>query len=150
MVLRTLLEGGGPCFYNILPVHVEELIKSWVESGIPKDRIMINEAAPEQNAILQGEYLNDLIFSDTGTRKGHFYYSQERLHMRDALKSRSKNAQGIVADNLIREAMTPSSYEDWKTLLDIYPSHVLEVSVYDKCLGDIPDRNALVWEVRMY
>ena len=27
---------------------------------------------------------------------------------------------------------------------------VIEVSVYDCCLGDLPGRNALVWEVRRY
>jgi hypothetical protein len=55
-----------------------------------------------------------------------------------------------MASLLIREAMTPSSYDDWLMLIDRYPGHVLEVSIYDRCLGDVPGRNALVWEVRRY
>jgi hypothetical protein len=70
--------------------------------------------------------------------------------MRDALKLAPSVAQGLYSDVLIREAMTPSSYEDWKVLLDQYPGHVLEVSIFSRCLGDIPGRNALVWEVRRY
>jgi len=46
--------------------------------------------------------------------------------------------------------MTPSSHDDWNELLERYPGHVLEVSIYDRCLGDLPNRNSLVWEVRKY
>jgi hypothetical protein len=66
---------------------------------------------------------------------------------------RSKRSEGIFglrAAIMLRAAMTPSSYEDWRVLLDQYPGHVLEVSVYDRCIGDTPGRNALVWEVRRY
>jgi len=59
-------------------------------------------------------------------------------------------AQKLRSDLLLKLAMTPASHEDWNLLLERYPGHVLEVSVYDRCLGDTPGRNALVWEVREY
>jgi hypothetical protein len=47
--------------------------------------------------------------------------------------------------------MTPSSWADFEALLELYPSHVLEVSVYaGTTVGDVPGRNAVVWEVRRY
>jgi hypothetical protein len=70
--------------------------------------------------------------------------------MRDALGIDTQIAQGLRADLLIREAMTPASYDDWQILLERYPGHVFEVSIYDRCLGDCPNRNALVWEIRRY
>ena len=35
-------------------------------------------------------------------------------------------------------------------IVDKYPDHLLEVAVYNCCLDDLPNRNALVWEVRKY
>ena len=70
--------------------------------------------------------------------------------MREALAEQFEVVVGLQADQMLRREMTPSSYEDWRLLLDKYPGHVLEVSIYGCCLGDIPSRNALVWEVRRY
>ena len=57
---------------------------------------------------------------------------------------------GLRADMMVRGCMTPSSYSDWRELLDLYPGHVLEVSIWDSCIGDVPGRNAVVWEIRKY
>ena len=70
--------------------------------------------------------------------------------MRDALSAAPEVAHRLRSDLLLEAAMTPASHEDWRRLLERHPGHVLEVSVYDRCLGDTPGRNALVWEVRMY
>ena len=61
-----------------------------------------------------------------------------------------EEASGLRADLLLSSVMTPSSLDDWEMLTSRFPGHVLEVSVYDRCLGDVPGRNALVWEVRRY
>jgi hypothetical protein len=70
--------------------------------------------------------------------------------MRVALDLKKEVATGLVARELVRHFMTPSSHEDWLALLDRYQGHVFEVSIYDRCLGDVPGRNALVWEIRRY
>jgi hypothetical protein len=46
--------------------------------------------------------------------------------------------------------MTPSSYADLEVLLERYPDHVFEISVWASCLGDTPGRNAIIWEIRRY
>ena len=150
VVLRTLLEGGGPCRYNLKREEVGEVVDSWLDLGIPLDRIMVNEAAPDGDVILQGEYLNDIYSMDGESGWGYFRYSRERSQMRDALAATPEVAQRLRSDLLLKLAMTPASHDDWNLLLARYPGHVLEVSVYDRCLGDIPGRNVLVWEVRKY
>jgi hypothetical protein len=151
VVLRTLLPlGNGPCVYNLLPDDAFYTAQVWITQGIPSDAIMINEAAPDQDVILQGEYLNDVCEIDGRVYWSIFKNSFVQAHMRDALKQSHLTVGNMNADHLIRSAMTPASYEDWQELITRYPGHVLEVSIYDRCLGDLPHRNALVWEVRRY
>lgn len=149
VVLRSLMDGGGPCEYNLTREQAHRSILRWEEAGVPRERIMVNEAAPDQCVLLQGEYLNDIHLGDA-PNWGYFYYSRVRAQMRDALKAAPEVSCGLRSDMLLRLAMTPSSYEDWLVLLERYHGHVFEVSIYDRCLGDVPGRNALVWEVRRY
>lgn len=152
VALRSLQPGGGgPCQYNLTPAKVPYVVREWTAGfGVAYDQIMVNEMAPDDGILLQGEYLNDISVIDGEPRWGYFLHSRARVPMRDALMQAPMVAQGLRADLMLREAMTPSSYDDWRELLDHYPGHVLEVSIYDRCLGDIPNRNALVWEIRRY
>ena len=151
VVLRTLLDGGGgPCRYNLASEEVDSVVDGWLALDIPPDRIMVNEAAPDGDVILQGEYLNDIYVMDGEAGWGYFKYSRARAQMRDALAAAPEVAQRLRSDLLLKLAMTPASYDDWNLLLERHPGHVLEVSIYDRCLGDVPGRNALVWEVRKY
>lgn len=65
VVLRSLMDGGGPCEYNLTPKKAESSIRRWFSKGHPPDRIMVNEAAPDQSVLLQGEYLNDIHLGGT-------------------------------------------------------------------------------------
>ena len=149
VVLRSLMDGGGPCEYNLTPEQAEVALQRGLWLGQPPERIMVNEAAPDQAVLLQGEYLNDIHLGGP-SYWGYFYYSRVKAQMRDALKAAPEVAQGLRSDLMLRLAMTPASYDDWLLLLDRYHGHVFEVSIYERCLGDTPGRNALVWEVRRY
>jgi hypothetical protein len=150
VALRVLREGGGPCRYNLEAHEVDSVAMNWMDHNhVLWHQIMVNEMAPPTE-ILQGEYLNDIYAIDGETRWGYFLHSRMRAPMRDALRCESAVAHGLRADLLLREAMTPASYDDWQLLLERYPGHVLEVSIFENCLGDCPGRNALVWEVRRY
>ena len=149
VALRALLRnGGGPCCYDLAPEHVGVYAQVWNEQGIPFECMMVNEMAPSDILLLQGEYLNDI--HSFGSCWGYFLHSRIQKPMRIALERHPEIAQGLRADLLIREAMTPSTHDDWQMLLEQYPGHVFEVSIFDRCLGDTPNRNALVWEVRKY
>jgi hypothetical protein len=142
--------GGGLCYYNLTRVQATEMLPFLTCDGFLSDCYMINEMAPSDAIVLQGEYFNGVYIQDDDARWGAFRYSTVQLPMRDAFREANHDTHGLHADCLLRAAMTPSSYEDWKILLDQYPDHVLEVSIFNCCLGDIPGRNALVWEVRRY
>jgi hypothetical protein len=152
VVLRTLLNvgGSGLCRYGLSPDEVDGAFEEFAAAGVPPELIMVNESAPDDSMIIQGEYLNDISVIDGEVLWGWFFYSRAQPQMRKALADAPEWARGLRADLLLRDAMTPSSYEDWQVLLERYPGHALEVSVYGHCLGDIPGRNALVWEVRRY
>jgi hypothetical protein len=152
VALRTLGPGGGPCIYDLYPSSVKFHYEILLRTGISANQIMFNEMAPNSigSIILQGEYLNDIFTLNDIVCWSYFYYSRAQHPMRDALKKSPEIAVNMKADLLLRLAMTPASYEDWLGLLDKYYGHVLEVSVFDHCLGDTPNRNALVWEVRKY
>ena len=141
--------GGGPCIYDVIPGFVSRAVELMFAQGVKEGEIMVNEMSPNQE-ILQGEYLNTFYGAGDDLSWGYFYYSRARTRMREALARQPKAASGLRAELLLQQHMTPASYEDWRLLVDKYPDHVFEVSVYDCCLGDLPNRNALVWEVRKY
>lgn len=150
VVLRILAGGGGPCWYDLQPADVRFSLRQLAARGFPLDQFTIDESAPARDAVLQGEYLNDVYVVEGEVVHCHLHYSRARRQMRDALAEAPEEAGGLRADLLLSSVMTPGSLEDWKLLTGRYPGHVLEVSVYDHCLGDVPGRNALVWEVRRY
>lgn len=152
IVLRQLVVGTANCRYHLRPDQVDDVIAEWLAGGVPAQNIMVNEAAPDgDHILLQGEYFDD-AFGDghLATIPGYLLYSTRPLQMRLALREESSHACGLQADMLLRGCMTPSSYEDFRSILSLYPRPVVEVSIYDCCVGDVPGRNALVWEVRMY
>jgi hypothetical protein len=148
VVLRQLSVGADAIAYDLTPTQSLWVYREMTDNlGIDPGQIMVNEMAPDHLSLLQGEYLNDVI-NDQVTP---LFYSRSPLSMRMALHSPDrKHATGLVANTILRELMTPGSWDDWCTLLENFPKHVLEVSIYDCEVGDIPGRNALVWEVRRY
>lgn len=57
------------------------------------------------------------------------------------------NSAAIV---LLRSVLNNDSYADLRLVLDMYPSHVVEITALDRCLGRDRLRNGIVWEVRAY
>lgn len=141
--------GGGPSAFGVSREDVDRTAKLWSLGGIPSECIRLSEMADGLRT-LQGEYLNDVYEQDGETRWGAFLHTFETGPMPVALRASRSTTHGLRADLLLRCHMTPSSHADWCELLDRYPGHVLEVSIWENCLGDVPGRNAVVWEVRRY
>lgn len=146
VVLRYLGAGGGPCVYDVPRGEVFGELAALAYDGWDVRRIMINEAAPDHAVALQGEFLD---LAPDG-RSDYFLHSFVRAHMRPALARQRIVSTGLRTRALLRGCMTPSSYADFEAVLERCPGHVVELSVYRRCLGDVPGRNALVWEVRRY
>lgn len=147
VVLRYLDSvGGGSCTYHLKPEDVDDEVQRWLDRGLQLDRMMLNEMADGALTSIQGEYLAGVLLNAVNP----FFFSLVKKPMREALAASSTHAYGLRARLLLEHYMTPSSYSDFVELLEQYPDHVFEVSVFDRCLGDLPQRNAVVWEVRLY
>lgn len=144
VVLRYLGLGGAWCEYDVEPKRVEEILARWSSEGANMRQVMINEAIPADDVILQGEIWTG------GDKPLAFHYSTLADHMRPALSKGGQYCQYLQTRNLLRGAMTPSSFCDLEELLAMYDRHAVELSIFRKCLGNIPGRNTLVWEVRRY
>jgi hypothetical protein len=139
--------GEDPCTYDLQPEDVEHEYKSWVARGGRGDDVVVCEMAPDDRLLVVGEYHHDPL-PDGSFR--HFFYSTGCKSMRVALREGGRVASGLRATAILRYAMTELSWKDFQEIVLAYPGHVVEVSVYDHYLGDLPGRNALVWEVRRY
>lgn len=62
--------------------------------------------------------------------------------------TRRRHWEGVAARTVLRRHLNANSLEDLEVLLDQYPDHVVELSALDRCLGTVPHRNGVVWEIR--
>jgi hypothetical protein len=136
--------GGGWCAYDVPLAQVAETRAQWVSEGADPKLVVANESAPDERLRVQG----DVGASPQGGGLV-FRYSTAKMKMRDAMKN-SKHAYGAQANELLSEYLSPSSLEDVRELLALYPDAIVEFSAYEQMLGCSPGRNAVIWEVRDY
>ena len=55
---------------------------------------------------------------------------------------------GVLARRLLRHHLNTAAMDDLDILINNYPRYVIELSAMDRCLGTVPGRNAIIWEVR--
>ncbi len=133
---------GGPCHYDITRSQVPIIVREIEVKGFSRDDLLIYESAQDDKIVIQGEYLN--------SAPGAFFFSTCKYKMRHALKIDGINVSSIRGRIMLEGVMTPSSWEDFKALLLLYPDHVIELSVYSNNVGYLEGRNTVIWEVRYY
>lgn len=138
--------GGEPgkwCAYNLPRTKIPGLARKWCQEGAEVNRIIVSEAAPDHRLYMQGEFCAD-------NAMGYYlFYSTAPLPMREALKT-GRHCYGPSALMVAISRMTPASEDEFRALLERFPSAVIEFSVYHHCLGSSPRCNTLFWEVRNY
>jgi hypothetical protein len=134
--------GGGFCKYNVTCADANAVLDQWVREGADPNLVVLNESAPDDRLVWQGELLNAV---DGWVLR----YSEEKAKMRDAM-TKAQQIRGIAVIALMKYTMTPSSYEDVMAIFDLFPDSVVELSVYAHRVGVIPGRNTVIWEVRNY
>ena len=103
----------------------------------------IFEASPDNHIILQGEMIElDGIFDLRCTRV--------KKSMRDAFKEEEMNCIGFTAKYMLKNLMSEVSWQEFERLLEEFPEHVYEFTIYDMCLGVNRGCNTIWWEVRKY
>lgn len=148
VVMRYKGAAGGANYekygQHVSLTEVETLIFKWVDQGADIRNIVFGEAAPDEYLTIQGEVVES-------TEHLSLYYCHDKTTMRKALASpNAKHAQGLTAKLLLQHYLSPSSHEDVKELLDLFPDHVIEFSAYSRNLGSCKGRNTIIWEVRKY
>jgi len=134
-------EVGLPYRHHLTVAEGIELAARW---RVEWDREpVIHEASPDEHILWQGEATR-LCWG------WHVEYSRTKTHMRAAFAKERLVADGVRALVLLRETLSPGSFTDLEELLGLYPDHVVELTAYDICIGQIPGRSAVVWEVRKY
>ena len=133
--------GHGLVAYNLTLHEAEMLSSSWLDlRNIPLKLIQYNEAAPDEHLVMQGEVMRSVYHYD-------LYYSTEKTQMRTAMK-KAVHMCGASAMLYLRSVMTEASYQQLQELFSEYPDSVVELSVYQSCLGSMPGYNTLIWECR--
>ena len=126
--------------------HVPYEVLDETIAGLPPDQrntqIIFYESPPEHRKTIQGELCRDPEL--------YFEYTRVAKPMRFAFDEERLVAKGLTAKILLQQHLLPSDYDDLMDLLDTYPGHVIEFSAFNCCVGTIPGRRMIVWEVRLY
>jgi hypothetical protein len=140
--IRYKSTGGGFVAYNVPLEDIPKVQQEWKDKGAKEELMTYNESAPDHLMLIQGELMRN---------DNHIYlfHSSEKSKMSIALAN-GKHADGMDALNLLKRHLNTASYDDIMQLLEMYPDSVIEFSAYSKCLGNLPGRNAVIWEVRNY
>ncbi len=144
--------GGGICKHDLDKSGVRNLVEKI--NPADKEGLWVNVAFPKDLALVQGEIM--MRPCDRQFHPSLFCSFESGVHMRDALAGSSYSFGGFSAINILRDKMTQESYEDLKKIFDIFPTSVVETSVYDVldlrewCGKSGNSRNAIFWEVRNY
>lgn len=134
---------GGVTWYNVPAQRVRVAWQRSVAEVGDGKQLYISAMAPTEQTLFQGEVQRSVCYLDMS-------YSTLALPMRDALRRDCRQARGIMAVCLLQWYLCPRSYDWLQFLLDTYPDHVIEFSVYDCCWGTLPGYNTVFWEVRRY
>lgn len=145
VTMRYRGDGGGSFYAYEVPLRkIRSVEREWSGGGLDVSRISFNESAPDDFLVIQGEVMR-------GVEGLELFYSTKQMKMRDAMvDGGARSARGLTAKLLLETHLNPSSFADLEVLLDGFPDHVVEFSTYRFCLGDIPGRNTVIWEVRKY
>ncbi len=126
---------------------VDEEIKKLREEGIPLSILRFNQSMPNMSLVLQGEVMRF-------PGRLELTYTRVKKPMNQALKEEERYISGLNALMLLKRSLDPSSLSDVELLMDTYGtgrgSAVVEFSTYSVPVGDIPNRNTVIWEVRNY
>lgn len=138
IVLRTRDSGGGGrTIYNLT---IEEAEKTDFDFSINYFNEQLND--DKKKVTIQGELW-----------RGHlgleFRYCMLNMPMRPAMEGHSKHTRGLAALDLLQRYCCARGYDCIMMLLDMYPDHVIEFTVFDTPCGAL-NWNTIVWEVRHY
>ena len=141
--VRTMVP-GGPCRLNCPreEVRATALLPEYAAAKV-NISMMIDAAT---RVTLWGEAFD----SDAGLMLYGIEYPPVGGSWRKEMPTKGRSWYGLAAVMLLRKHLNANSLDDLMILRDQYPGHVYEFSACETCIGVIPNRNAITWEVRAY
>jgi hypothetical protein len=130
---------GGTTYYDL---QYGQLIELW-QTMPNRDIFYAAAMAPTANTIIQGEVME-------GPWGLNLTWTTIRKPMREALQHLSNFNTGLLAKYLLQKSMNDLSWQWLQHLLESYPDHVIEFSVYEHCWGTVSGYNTVFWEIRKY
>lgn len=131
--------------YRLTKYEAQEMVR---HERYPDD-LYFNESAPDENLTIQGEFFHG-VGSKGGFVDRALQISFIRKPMRRALAECSQHYTGVASEAILRSYMNDNSWNDFQIIRDEFEDHAIEFSCYNICLGNIPHRNTVIWEVRAY
>ena len=142
VTVRTNRAGGGFVKYVRYLGSREETLSEIAQQvsealrlGYTNEEIYMTELMPAEEALLQGEF-HELY--------GCQYNDTDKKHMREIVLNK-----WLPTRLIIKQAMCPRAYEHFMMLVEMFPMHVIEFSVYNVPVGNL-GWNTMIWEVRNY
>lgn len=141
--LRSFVPGGPSAMY--LQWHeAAEVAHALERAGTP-----FNLSPMLGNVTLMA---NVCVTPGVGLYVHYVEYPPERTSWRVlfARPDTSLHASGVAAYNLLKRHLNANALDDVTELLQRYDGHVVEISATGHCVGLLPHRNYVTWEVRNY
>lgn len=140
--IREVGKAGGGRFDVVKRADLALTLDSWEREG---RRYTMDGAVRNDLVTLQGEVCRTFrgLEGFMAVRSG----TDIRAAMRAGL---FKPVSGSTILDLLNTFMDPSSQDDLRDLLDLYPDATIEFACFPMDVGVIPNRNTLFWEVRNY
>jgi len=141
--IRNYKPSSPFCCFDVSLEKMSGVVDEFVSRGALFDDMYVNASATDNDKLtLQAEVQRGIGGLD-------LRYSHVKKKMRDALAEDERNAHGLKATMIVRTLLDPTS-QDWLDhLLDSYPNHVVEMSVWSIGMGEL-GWNTIFWEVRHY
>jgi hypothetical protein len=142
--VRTMTP-GGPCRLNCPVIDVVATAREFEAAGHRVNISMMVDKVATVTAWLE------LWDSPTGfVVEGIEWPKTPEWTWRNSMPDpdKRKRWEGIAARMVLKRHLNANSLEDVWQLIEDYPDHVIEMSSLDRCIGTVPHRNHVCWEVR--
>lgn len=130
--------------YDLPPREVWPTYCDWVAEGADPKLFNLTPMMPDDKIVVQGEIARSEKFGWI------FRVSKMKRPMNVSLGIDGQHHTGPGYWMYLKEVMDSASYLELQDLFERYPDSTIEFSTYSINVGDCPNRNTLIWEVRNY
>ncbi|MCK4650196.1 hypothetical protein KAT36_03100 [Candidatus Pacearchaeota archaeon] len=142
---------GHKGIYNIPKEQLQEKINELKLQGIKEEHISFNQSMPDYKIKIQGEIMEITEEESKGFPPGiYLTYNTIKKAMKEGFEEETLHAKDNEVIELLKKHLSPNSQLEIQNLINNFPNHAIEFSAYEMHIGDLPQRNTIIWEVRAY